>query len=85
MGKPTFSVLTGWVGGLHGSARDCHGVLPPPSPLRPSPFLSGAPWHLEPEEARGPLASSHPSLCSLGSEQSFWIHFSQQETEKTLR
>lgn len=31
-------------------------------------------------------ASPHPSLHSLGSEQSFWIHFSrQEEARKTLR
>lgn len=31
-------------------------------------------------------ASPHPSLHSLGSEQSFWIHFSrQEEAGKTLR
>ena len=68
------------------------GSLPwlPPSraPVDPAPIPPCAPWHLGPRHAgkAGPWASIHPSLCSLGSKQSFWIHFSrQEETGKTLR
>ena len=53
-----------------------------PSPCGPSPLPWCTPWCL----SLRMLGLPHPSLCSLGSEQSFWIHFSrQEEAGKTLR
>lgn len=60
-----------------GFRRPLPQVAQPPSLLGPR--------RLGPDDA-GPPASPHPSLCSLGSKQSFWIHFSrQEEAGKTLR
>lgn len=87
-GNARFSILEGGGRGLLWSARVSPLASTLPWPCGPSPHPSPHPWHLGPRDAgkAGPWASIHPSLCSLGSKQSFWIHFSrQEEAGKTLR